>query len=386
MNTPALKQHPFFISCPRNLEPLLLAELRELGVEGGNAEYLGVTVPLSQEDVYRVVYGSRLASRVLRPLGTFECYSSEELYSNAYAFNWSQLIQFGQTFKITATVSDSGITHSHYAALKLKDAIVDSLRDQYGERPNVDREDPDIRIDLFLRRDQATISLYYSNGVLHRRGYRKQAVEAPIKENLAAALLRFSGWDKKQKLHDFFCGSGTLLLEAAMMATRTPAGFFRDVQGFETLPDFDSEVWEKVKSEMDSQIIPLASDLIFGSDIDAKAIAAFRTNLLETPFADAIHLERSDFNQLKGPFEDAVVVTNPPYGVRLEQGEDVVLHKLYESFGRFLKTQCPGGKVCMVIPDEGLEKEIWFKPAKRLFFDNGGLEVHASLYTIRKDG
>ncbi len=233
-----------------------------MGIEGGEID-LGVSIPLSRDEAYRIVYGSRLASRVLRPLSVFDCSSPEELYDNAAAFNWSLLIQPGQTFKITATVSDSSITHNHYAALKLKDAIVDSLREARGDRPHVDRDDPDIRIDLFLRRDQATLSLYYSDGALHRRGYRKQAVEAPLKENLAAALLRFSGWNGKQKLCDFFCGSGTILMEAAMMVTKTPAGFFRATQGFETLPDFSKEAWEKIKLEMDSQIVPLPPDSLF---------------------------------------------------------------------------------------------------------------------------
>jgi 23S rRNA (guanine2445-N2)-methyltransferase / 23S rRNA (guanine2069-N7)-methyltransferase len=175
------KRHPFFVSCARNLERLLLEELRDLGVAGGKAEYLGVTVPLSREEVYRVVYGSRLASRVLRPLATFSSRTPEALYEKAYAFNWSAVLKPEQTLKVTATVSDSAITHSQFAALKLKDAVVDSLRDRHGARPNIDREDPDIRLDLFLRKDEATVSLYYSDGVLHRRGYRKQAVEAPIK-------------------------------------------------------------------------------------------------------------------------------------------------------------------------------------------------------------
>ena len=357
-----------------------------MGIEGGDLEYLGISVPLSRDEVYRVVYGSRLASRVLRPLGSFPCFNSDELYAKAREFNWNALFKPGQTFKITATVSDSGITHSQYAALTLKDAIVDSLRDENGTRPDVDRENPDLRIDLFLRRDEATLSLYYSDGVLHRRGYRKQAVEAPLKENLAAALIRFSGWTGQGKLYDFFCGSGTFLLEGAMIASRTPAGFFRERQGFESLPDFSGEAWAAVKSDMDSKIMPLPPDLIFGFDIDSKAVSATMTNLIGTPFAQSIHVARADFTELQDCFPDSVILSNPPYGVRLIEDEQGPLHKLYETFGRFLKTRCPGSRACIITPEGGFDKDIWFKPVKRLFFDNGGLEVCANLYSVRKNG
>jgi putative N6-adenine-specific DNA methylase len=379
------KRHPFFVSCARNLERLLLEELRDLGVAGGKAEYLGVTVPLSREEVYRVVYGSRLASRVLRPLATFSSRTPEALYEKAYAFNWSAVLKPEQTLKVTATVSDSAITHSQFAALKLKDAVVDSLRDRHGARPNIDREDPDIRLDLFLRKDEATVSLYYSDGVLHRRGYRKQAVEAPIKENLAAAILRFAGWKGEGRLYDFFCGSGTFLIEAAMIATHTPPGAFRKSQGFESLPDFSPDAWEKVKSEMDGQIAPLTPGLLFGYDIDARAMAATRANLEGTPFASAIKITQKDFNRLEGPFRDAVIVSNPPYGIRLGEAEGA-LHTLYENLGRLLKTKCPDSRACLVIPHPELEKDIWFKPEKHLDLDNGGLEVRANLYAIRDEG
>ncbi len=360
----------------------MLHELREMGIEGGEPGYLGVTASLTQEEAYRVVYGSRLASRLLRTLATFSCYDDNELYDKASRFNWKALIRPGQTFKINATVSDSGITHSQYAMLRLKDAVVDSLRDESGTRPDVDRDNPDIRIDLFLRQDQATLSLYYSDGVLHRRGYRKQAVEAPIKENLAAAMLRFAGWKGQKPLHDFFCGSGTILLEAAMLASNTPAGFFRERQGFENLPDFSQEAWDKVKTEMDSKIVPLPSDLLFGYDIDSKSVNAARINFQGTPFAASARITQGDFAKLEGEFADGFVITNPPYGVRLGDSESEALRKLYESFGRFLKTHCPGAKVCVLIPEERFEREIWFKPEKRLFLDNGALEVCACLYKI----
>jgi putative N6-adenine-specific DNA methylase len=380
------KRHPFFISCARNLENMLLAELKELGVTEASkarAVHLGVEAELTREEVYRVVYGSLLASRVLRPLGSFACPDENTLYETAADFNWDALIRPGQTFKISASVADSALTHSHYAALKLKDAIVDSLREARGERPDVDKDNPDIRVNLFLHRDQATISLYYSDGIMHKRGYRPHAVEAPLKENLAAAMLRLARWDGTEPLRDFFCGSGTILLEAAMVATHTPGGFFRDVQGFEALPDFDPETWDRVKAELDAKIVPLKPGLIGGADIDSSSVLAARANIKTTPFHGAIAVGLGDFKKLDGNFEGSVIVTNPPYGVRVG-GDEKEVHKLYEDFGYFLKMKCPGSRAVILFPDPSYEKDIWFKPTRGMFLDNGALDVRANVYEVKE--
>ena len=374
-------RHPFFITAPRNLEPLLAEELAEMGIAGAQARSLGVEVPLSREEAYRVVYNSRIGSRVLRPLATFACRDPDELYNQAYKFNWTRILKPEQTLKVSASVSDSSITHSQYAALKLKDAVVDNLRDREGARPSIDRETPDVQLDLHLRADQATISLYYSDGIMHRRGYRIQAVEAPLKENLAAAVLRNAGWKGDNRLVDLFCSSGTFLIEAAMVATRTPAGFFRATQGFENLPDFSHSVWAKVKLELDKEILPLPKGLITGVDISARAMAATRANLARTPYIDSVKLVQKDFAKLEGPYPDATVVANPPYGLRLEDSQEG-LREMFAAIGQFLKTKCPGARASILMPDPSLEKEIWFKPEKRLVIDNGALEVTVAQYTV----
>lgn len=389
-------RHPFFIACARNLEPMLLNELRELGISGARQTHLGVDADLTREEVYRVVYGSRIASRVLRPLADFDCPDDTALYENACELNWAAIIRPGQTFKVSATVADSGITHSQYAALRLKDAVVDVIREERGDRPDIDKDNPDVRLNLFIHRDKAIISLHYSVGVMHKRGYRANAVEAPLKENLAAALLRLAQWDphvKKEPLRDFFCGSGTILLEAAMLATRTPPGWFRERQGFEALPDFHAETWDKVKAELDAAIVPLAPGLIGGADIDAQAVLSARANFKRTPWAEAVNIGLADFRKLDGTYAGAVIVTNPPYGVRVGAGDDrraapdpkavAAIHKLYEDFGYFLKTRCPESRVCMLFPDPQFEKDIWFKPVRGMFIDNGAISVRANVYEVQ---
>jgi putative N6-adenine-specific DNA methylase len=374
-------RHSFFLSAPRNLEGLLTDELREMGIEDASPRPLGVEVKLSRDEVYKVVYGSRLASRVLRPLASFPCRNADELYEQAVKLKWNKILKPDQTLKVSASVSDSSITHSQYAALKLKDAVVDVLREHTGARPSIDRETPDVRLDLYLRSDQATISLYYSDGIMHRRGYRIQAVDAPLKENLAAAIIRFSGWNGGTPFLDLFCGSGTFLIEAAMVATHTPAGFFRPTQGFETLPDFSPTAWAKVKGEMDREMTPLGKGLITGIDISARAMAAVRANLAKTPYADAVKLLQKDFARVDGPLSGRVVVANPPYGVRLEDTQEG-LKEMYKNIGQFLKTKCPGSKAYVMIPGSALEKEIWFKPDRRLLLDNGALEVTVAEYAV----
>ncbi len=371
---------------------MLQNELKELGITGALATHLGVDAQLTREEVYRVVYGSRIASRVLRPLAEFECPDDETLYENARELNWAAIVRPGQTFKVSATVADSNMTHSQFAALRLKDAIVDVIRDERGERPDVDKDDPDVRLNLFIHRDKAVISLYYSSGVMHKRGYRGAAVEAPLKENLAAAMLRLAKWDpfeKGEPLRDFFCGSGTLLLEAAMLATHTPGGWFRARQGFEALPDYDAETWQRVKAEFDAKIIPLKPGLIGGADIDAQAVISARANFKRTPWAASVSVGLADFRKLDGDYTGSVIVTNPPYGVRVgADGETpdaksvAAIHKLYEDFGYFLKMRCPGARVCMLFPDPKFEKDIWFKPVRGMFLDNGAISVRANVYQV----
>ena len=382
MNPP---RHSFFIGVPRNLEPLLLDELVEMGIPAPRVRYLGVEAELTREEVYSVVYASRIASRVLRPLAVFSCRDPEGLYEEALKLNWDRILKPGQTLKISATVSDSMITHSQYAALKLKDAVVDCLRERTGTRPTVDRDNPDIRLNLHIRHDQATISLYYSEGVMHRRGYRLRSTEAPLKENLAASVIRFAGWTGDTPFLDLFCGSGTFLIEAAMSATHTPAGFFRSRQGFESLPDFSQEGWDKIRASWNEKIQPLPMGRITGVDKSAEALASTRANLAKTPYADSIKLVQKDFTRLEGRYPASTIVANPPYGLRLEDSQDG-LRELYSGIGQFLKTKCPDSLACLLIPaGKALEKEIGFNPERRIYIDNGAVEVGMAAYKIFGD-
>ncbi len=365
----------FFVSCPRNLEGMLVEEFHELGLPKPEMRRLGVAARLTQEQVYRLVYGSRLASRVLRPISGFPCRTPEELYERACALDWQRIISPDRTFMITSSVSDSNINHSKYAGLKLKDAVVDVMRDKTGRRSSVNRENPDVRLDLLVNANRATISLYYSDGVMHRRGYRKEAAPATLKENLAAAVLRFSGWKGQSPLYDLFCGSGTLLLEAAMQYTRTPAGYFRDKQGFETLLDFSPELWEQVKKERDAGIRPLPEGLLRGWDLDAKAVSAANTNFTRTPYFKSVHLSQSDYRAIAGPLPEGFIVSNPPYGERMGPKEESQKAWFYESLGRFIREKAPTSRSVFLLPEARWAETMGLPVGKKFSIDNGSIEI-----------
>jgi putative N6-adenine-specific DNA methylase len=277
------------------------------------------------------------------------------------------------TFAVNASVSNTpSLTHSQYAALKVKDAICDCFRRKTGERPSVNVQSPDLGVHLFIRNNRATISIDVSGGSMHKRGYRTASVEAPMQETLAAAVIRLSGWDGERPLLDPMCGSGTLLCEAAMSYCRIPAGFLRKEWGFTRLPDFDSNRWKKVKTSAEAAMRPLPAGLISGSDLNRDAVRATRTNLNNLPGCkDRIRLSEKNVFDIPAVGNTAIVV-NPPYGVRLGDRESA--EKLMKEFGDFLKQRCTGCTAYIYAGDRQLLKKVGLKPEWKKELNNGGLE------------
>jgi len=222
-------------------------ELSELGAKDIALEYRGIYFRADKATLYRINYLTRLVSRCLAPLKSFACPDTDVLYKNAKQITWEDFFAPGSTFAVFANVSDSAISHSRYASLRLKDAVADYFRERTGRRPNVSVRDPDVLLNLHVRHDKAEISIDTSGGALHRRGYRIEAVSAPMQETVAAAIIRFAKWDGSFPLYDPMSGSGTLLCEALMHYCHIPAGIFRNKFGFECLPDFDGVIWKQVK-------------------------------------------------------------------------------------------------------------------------------------------
>lgn len=367
----------YFAQIAGGMEEMGRDELSELGGRNARPAYRGVYFEAERAALYRINYASRLATRVLAPLISFKCHHTDELYKKAMELNWGDFLNLDNTFAVFAQVSNSKITHSRYAALRLKDAVVDYFRKQRGKRPDVDTVLPDVWLNLHIENSRAVISLDTSGGSLHRRGYRKKTVAAPMQETLAAAIIRLSGWDGSRPLYDPFCGSGTLLSEALMHYCRIPAGYLRPRFGFEFLPDFDAKIWETVKKQCDDQIRQLpasgsgALELITGSDTSYKAIAAAKTNLRQLPEGTKIPLKVKDFRRIDG-LPDMIIVSNPPYGIR--SGQKAAMAGLYKELGDFLKQRCRGATAYLYFGDRQLISHIGLKPSWKKPLVNGALD------------
>jgi putative N6-adenine-specific DNA methylase len=365
-------------------------ELTELGARDVEPVRRGAFFLADRAVLYRVCYRSRLVGKVLTPLLSFDCPNPDLLYDQARSLDFGALLGAGDTFAVFANVSESTLTHSQYAALRLKDAIVDQFREREGRRPDVERIHPDVRFALHLHRDRATISLEATGGSLHRRGYRQASVAAPLQETLGAAIIRRTGWQGEQPLVDPFCGSGTLLAEALMQYCRVPGGYLRETFGFMRLPDFDRSVWQSERAAADAAIRPLPPGLISGSDLDPAAVRAARQNLDRLPGGTGVGLEVADFRRLAG-FSGHTIVCNPPYGVRL--GSPAEARTLFRELGDFLKERCQGCTAFLFVGDPELTKAVGLRPASRIPMVNGALrgrlcrfEIFAGSWRTRSDG
>jgi len=337
----------YFITTPKGLEALLATEVRELGGKEVSLGQAGVNFRGDLKTAYRVCLWSRLGNRVLLPLAQFPAASPEELYEGIQQTDWSQHLEPTGTLAVQFNSSNSEITHTLYGALKVKDAIVDQFRDRFDVRPSVDRERPDVRINVYVFRDKARLSLDIAGESLHRRGYRGNGAKAPLKENLAAGLLRQAGWPKKfadqSSLLDPMCGSGTLAIEAAMMSADIAPGLLRHYFGFKGWLQHDEALWQDLREEAlqrrERGLAKIPS--IYGFDQDGRTIAIARENAERIGLADKIHFERREISQSQ-PLTDVrpgLLIVNPPYGERLNGDEGVA--KLYGQMGKVLKSAFP---------------------------------------------
>lgn len=365
------KDNVFFAQVTGMMEELCEKELIELGAKNTKVTYRGVAFEADLTTIYRINYTSRLISRVLAPLAAFPCHTTDALIKMAQKIPWQKIFSVDQTFAISASISKSKITNSLYASLCLKDGIADYFRDNYGKRPNVEKDTPDVRFNLHIEKDMAVISLDTSGESLHKRGYRLLAGEAPMQETLAAALIKLSNWNGESQLLDCMCGSGTILCEALMHYCRIPAQILRKKFGFVNMPGYDKKVWESIKTEYDKQIRPLPKDLILGSDRNPEAIKVARQNLSRLPYSDSIDLACKPFQQIK-QFENGVLITNPPYGMRLGKLEEV--QTLYKELGDFLKSNCKGTTAFIYTGEPSLRKSIGLRTSRRIPLTNGKLD------------
>lgn len=367
-----------FVTCGQGLEPLLMEELTSLGFKDLKAGFRGVTVPLgSFSDIYRINYCSRLASRVLLPLMLFSCGGADDLYESTSKVSWTQFIKPGKTFAIDANVSHPNLRNSLYAAQVVKDAICDQYREKTGKRPTVELKNPDVQLNLFIRDSLAVLSFDTSGVPLHKRGYRQESVDAPVQESLAAAFLHIAGYrgEEGEVLCDPCCGSGTILIEAALIASRTQPGYLRRQWGFMEHPLYSSEEWLKIKKEMDQQRRPLPKNQFFGCDIGAGNVRVCKINLRAAGFQQDVEITQNDFREYTPSIAPTIVMTNPPHGKRLDDGGWGYLQPLYRALGDFLKqkTSKPSRGFIFTTNQE-LAKEVGLSSKQRHVIMSGGEE------------
>ena len=373
------KDFRYFAQVADGLKEAGAGELNELGAEDVRPEFSGIHFRADKSTLYRINYLTRILSRCLAPLISFACHDTDTLYQKAKQIEWEDFFAEGNTFAVSANVSNSAISHSKFAALRLKDAVADYFKEITGQRPDVSVRNPDILLNLHIRNDKAVISLDTSGGALHRRGYREETVPAPMQETVAAAIIRYSEWDGSVPLYDPLCGSGTLLCEALMRYSNIPAGVFRNQFGFEFLPDFDGAVWKQVKKEADGHIRELPEGLIAGSDVSAEAVSAARTNLMGLHYGNNVNVEKADFRKLPA-LEEHVIVTNPPYGIRL--GRDENLEMFYKYLGDFLKQKCKGSAAFVYFGERKYINKIGLKASWKKPIKAGGLDGRLVKYEM----
>jgi putative N6-adenine-specific DNA methylase len=373
------KTKRYFAQVANDIKDLAEAELRTLGGTDVAGAYRGIYFNAEPQVLYRVNYQSRLISRVLAPLRSFHCPSDQVLYQQASKIHWEDFLDASLTFAVFATVSQSTITHSQFAALRLKDAVVDFFRDRTGDRPSIDTRNPDVWLNLHIEKDQATISLDTSGGSLHRRGYRRETVAAPMIETLAAAIITLLEWDGQQPLVDPFCGSGTLLCEAYMAASHTPAGVLRKYFGFQNLPDYKASLWQQVKREGLNQRVLTPPGLIAGSDVAKEAVRAATANAAAITRNHHIRIERKDAFKIP-EIADSIIVCNPPYGIRIAQDED--LSAFYKQLGDFLKQRCRRSTAFIYFGERAYIKRLGLKPSWKKPLATGGLDGRLVKYEL----
>jgi putative N6-adenine-specific DNA methylase len=360
------------------LEKVLSEELRNMGAEEVEVANRAVLFKGDKSLLYMVNYYARTALSVLMPIADFRIRSKEDLYKGASKIEWENYMDTDNTFSIVPVINSSHFSHTGYAGLILKDSIADYFRKKTGRRPSVDQDDPVLLINLHISNDLVTVSIDSSVIPLFKRGYRQEQAVAPLNEVLAAGILLLSGWNASTTLTDPMCGSGTIPVEAGLIACKIPPGRFRKFFGFQRWKDFDEDLFNKVKHECDSQIVDSPVN-IFGSDISEQAICQARANLIKAGLDKMIHLNIADFQNLKAVDDQGFVFLNPPYGQRIQPEE---IDKLYGMIGTTLKHHFSGNTAWLITSNRESLKKIGLKPKEKHTLFNGALECTLLKYEL----
>jgi len=382
-----IKDLKLFCTCPLNTEELLVNELVDLGAENCKISPSGVAFNGNLEIVYKACLCSRIAGKLFLELVEFDLNDQHDIYKFAKEIPWDEHFSVDDTFATSAAVVKSRVKNSKYASLLVKDAIADYFTDKYERRPNVDPKKPSVKVHLHISKNKASISLDLSGESLHKRGYRDGNAHAALKENVAAALLYRGNWPKMSKeglnFLDPMCGSGTLLIEAAYIATNTPPGYYRHYYGFLGWLKHDVDLWDEVFDDVEKSIRPY-SGVIRGFDMDRDAISQSIHNISNAGFSKLIHVEKSELSEFEVvesmTYKSGLICINPPYGVRL--GDVPELKKLYAEFSNLFLEKLPGWKLSVITGEDELSRVIPLKIDKKHTLFNGAIKCTVSHFTL----
>ncbi|WP_306607073.1 class I SAM-dependent RNA methyltransferase [Azonexus sp.] len=368
----------YFAICPRGLEEVLADELRAIGAEDLRSTHGGVHFSGDWAVCYKANLESRIATRILWHIVTGPYASEDDIYRLAVRQLWPNHFAVSRTMRVVTTAIKCPLKSLDFVTLRVKDAVCDRFREDFGERPNIETRNPDVSVHVFLTENQCTLYLDTSGQPLWQRGFRKASVDAPLKENLAAGILKLSGWQPGTPLIDPMCGSGTFLLEAVQMALDRAPGLDRGF-AFELLKKFEALTWATIRAAAEARVKPAERMDIRGWDIDDKAVRATRRNLQEAGFDNIVTVDQGDVLEIAPLNEHGILIANPPYGERI--GEQDQLSAFYPQLGSALKRHWAGWNCFFFTADLTLPKGLGLKPSRKTPLFNGPLECR--LFEIR---
>ena len=373
-----------FATVARGLEELAAKELEQLGAEGVEPGFCGVSFRCDRKRLYTINLWARLPFRILVTIAHVPCRDSDTLYRGIQGIDWDAYLSPGHTLAVKATGKNQQLNHSHFTALQVKNAIVDQQQDRHGERSDVDTEYPDVQINVHINDNKATVSLDSSGSSLHRRGYRPAMGTAPLKESLAAALVQLTEWSGHIAFLDPMCGSGTLPIEATLQVLNIAPGLFRDATsqgfGFQTWPDYDANLWQRLVEEAKKRQKSELGVPVVGCDRDLDILDDARTNASYSGVAEHIDFSYSDFANIDSPSDSGILICNPPYGERLGQTEN--LAPFYKQMGDILKQRFKGWTAYILSGNKALTKCIGLRTARKIPVYNGSIPCQFLKYEM----
>ena len=360
------------------LEEVLSKELESLGATDIEILKRAVSCEGDLTLLYKANLWLRTGIRILVPIKKFEVLNEQDLYDQLLEVNWEEYLNLDQTFVVDVVTLSESMNHSHFLSLKTKDAIVDWFRERTRKRPNIDTSDPDIKFHVHINaKHECTLLLDSSGEGLHRRGYRTDGGDAPLNEVLAAGLIQLSGWKGDQPFVDMMCGSGTILIEAAMLAINKPPGMNRPFS-FQNWPDYDDELWANIQKEASDQIKEQEHPII-GVDLNFKAIRVAEQNIEAAGLEDIIRVRRTNFNKYLPPEGPGVMIINPPYGLRIESDD---IFDLYQEIGDKMKQDFSGYTAWILSGNFDALKHVGLRPKRKIPLLNGQLECKFQAYEL----